>query len=70
MSKKEVSKKNNRLCTLLTVIGIVSMVSIGFSKNVFTTLFILTLTLAVILLIEKNMDDVENRWLNKNNQNI
>ena len=61
MSKKEVSKKNNRLCTLLTVIGIVSMVSIGFSKNVFTTLFILAVTLAVILLIEKNMDNVENR---------
>mgnify|MGYP004553455625 FL=1 len=56
MSKKEVSKKNNALCTLLTIIGIISMVGIAFSKNLPTTALILVISLAVIFTISQNMD--------------
>lgn len=56
MSKKEVSKKNNVLCTLLTIIGIISMVGISFSKNLPTTALILVISLAVIFTISQNMD--------------
>ena len=56
MPKKEVSKKNNALCALLTIIGIISMVGISFSKNLPTTALILVISLAVIFTISQNMD--------------
>lgn len=56
MPKKEVSKKNNVLCKLLTIIGIISMVGISFSKNLPTTALILVIALAVIFTISQNMD--------------
>lgn len=56
MPKKEVSKKNNVLCTLLTIIGIISMVGISFSKNLPTTALILVISLVVIFTISQNMD--------------